>query len=89
MDMRKLAAGEAQPHRIGACRQKERIVCVAGAIIEREMTARPIDRCGTRVEMHLDIMFPVEFRRAQWDPVLRSGAREIILGQIRPVIRHR
>jgi hypothetical protein len=39
--------------------------------------------------MQFDATFPVEFRRAQWDPFLRSTAGQVVLRQIWPIIGRR
>src|ERR1700730_7491427 len=59
------------------------------AVLEPDFAMGGIDRRGARAETQLDSMLPVEFRRAQRDPLFGSVAGKIILRQIRPVVGHR
>ncbi len=86
VDVRQLAAGHIEPNRLGAGRHEQRVVGLATAVLELDLATCRIDRRGARAEMQLDAVLPIEFRRAQRDPLLGRAAGQVVLRQIRPVV---
>ena len=46
--MRKVRAGNIEPHRLGAGREQERVVAMLAAVRELNVPARGVDRCHAR-----------------------------------------
>jgi hypothetical protein len=89
VDVRQLATGHIEPHRLGAGGDEERVVGLATTVLELDLVSRRVDCRGARAETQLDAVLPVEFRRAQRDPLFGRVAGEIVLRQIRPVVGRR
>ena len=64
VDMREIAAGQVEAHRVGAGRDQEPVVVVTAAVLKLEAAARAVDRRDAGAEMQFDPVLAIEFRRA-------------------------
>ena len=87
--MGKIASGQREPHWLGARRNQQRVVRVAAAVCEFHLPVRRVDRGSAHAELQVDVLLLVELGRSKRYPVLGRAAREIVLGEIRPIVRRR
>src|SRR6266481_4525028 len=89
MDMRKIAARNAEVDRFGAGGEEQRAEALLGAVCEPDFADLRIYRDRAGAELQLDPLFPVEIGRAQRYPLLRRVAGQVVLRQIGSIIRSR
>ncbi len=75
-------------HRARSRGEEERAVRQLGSVVQSDLPTAGIDRRHPRPTAQLDAALRVELGRMQRDPLLGSAPREVILRQIRPVVRH-
>src|SRR5215469_16425688 len=87
MDMRETATGKIEPHRCCAGGEEQCAVMMPGAVRKPYFAPLRIDRCHSRAELQLDPLIGVKLGLTQWDPFFGCRAGEIILGQVRAIVR--
>ena len=81
------APGIVEPDRLGAGREQQRAERVLAPSSSRTRLRCSVERRRARAEHEVDPLLGVELRRPQRDPLLRRGAGEVVLRQVRPVVR--
>ena len=79
--------GRVEPYRRRAGGQEQRVIGKLGPVVHVHAAARRVDRGGAGAAPELDAALLVEVRRMQRDPLFRGAAGEVVLRQIRPVVR--
>ena len=75
-----------QPHRTRPGSQQQRAVGKLRPVVETNAASLGIERRDLRPPTKLDAVLLIEFRRMERDPLLLRGARQIVLGEIGPVV---
>ena len=89
MDMRKIAARNAEVDRFGAGGEEQRAEALLGAVCEPDFADLGIYRDRAGAELQLDPLLAVEIGRAQRYPFLGRVAGKVVLRQIGSIIRSR
>jgi hypothetical protein len=82
--MREIAAGQREPHRLGAGREQQRVIGMAAPLRGLDLPAPRIDGRDARAKLEIDLVLAIELGRAQGNPVFGSAAGKIVLGEVRP-----
>src|SRR5215469_178448 len=87
-NMRRVLAGNLEPHGLGAHREEQGIKFALTAVGQRDVSLHWIDGGDPSIQQQFDLALAVEVHRAQWDPLLRRATGKKVLRQIWPVIRN-
>ncbi len=87
--VRLVRARNLQFDRLGAGREQQPVERQLVAIAERDGARLRIDRCNVGVEPEIDARVLIIVLAPQRQPILGCTAGEVILGEVRPVDRHR
>ena len=85
--VRQILAGQAEMDRLGAGREQQRVVWKRRALPRAPPSSRRCRCASPRAAHEIDVMLGVEVRRAQRDPLLGRVAGEVVLREVRPVVR--
>ena len=83
--VRLVGARDRQADRLGAGCEQQPIVRNLAPVGERDLARARVDTGDVRLETQVDAVLGIEAFRAQRHPILRRVAREIVLGEVRPV----
>ena len=81
-----IGAGDAEPARLGARGQQERVVFQRLAAVEGQPPRRRVERLGGAAEAQLDVVLVVEALLVDVDLVAAGLAAEVVLGERRPLV---
>ena len=79
VDVREIRAWHREPHGLGAGGEQQRIIRLAGTVLDLHVPIRSVDRGGTGTQPHIDDVLPVEVRRAERIGLRGRGAGEVAL----------
>ena len=85
--MRQIGPRHLQPDWFGVSGEQKFVEAELFAAAEHDMAPGDIDRRRGCAEPQLDAVIDVKLRWAQRNPLLRRGAREVILGQVGSIVR--
>jgi len=88
VDLGTIRAGDVEPDGIGARGEEETVVPKLAPVIQRDLTARGLEG-GDPATNHLDSVLLVEARWPERNPLLGCVPGQIVLRQIRPIVRRR
>ncbi len=74
-------------NRVGAGGEQETVESVRGTVRELHLALRRVERRDLRVVHEIDPMLGVKARRAQRDPLLGRVAGEVVLREVRTIVR--